>query len=37
MRRVYFDLGGEYNLMDDREYDLLKEAVAGEIPGASAV
>ena len=38
MKRVYIDLGGEYDLMDDREYDLLKEAVVtGEIPGASAV
>ena len=30
-RRVYFDLGGEYDLMDDREYDLLKEAVASTV------
>ena len=34
-RRVYFDLGGEYDLIDDKHYEMLREEIqAGNIRGA---
>ena len=34
-RRVYFDLGGEYDLIDDQHYELLKNEIqAGNVVGA---
>ena len=34
-RRVYFDLGGEYDLMDDHGYAKLREEIlAGNVVGA---
>ena len=37
-RRVYFDLGGEYDLIDDTQFEEIQQAIQqGRMPGASMV